>query len=205
MSIVFYHSPMSSAGPVAWALAELGVPHEKVHVDLKAGDQRKPEFLALNPNGKVPTLVAEGAPMFEALAIMMYLGDRFGVEKGLWPALDDPKRPPAMAWSAWAYVSFGAVLRQLFMSNSDRFGAAFQNPVVVEHAKKELGDMLALLDAHLAKQPYVLGDAFSLADLIPAGAIGFAEMIGVAVKPHERVNDWLRRCQARPALRASQG
>ena len=69
MSIVFYWSPFSSASPIACALAELQVPQERVKVDLKAGEQRRPEFLALNPNGKVPTLTVDGAPLFEALAI----------------------------------------------------------------------------------------------------------------------------------------
>jgi glutathione S-transferase len=205
MSIIFYHSPMSSAAPVAWALAELGTPHERIHVNLGAGDQRKPDFLALNPNGKVPTLVIDGAPMFEALAIMLYLGDRFGVEKGLWPALDDARRPPAMAWSVWSYVSFGTSLRQLFYAQSERLGPEYQNKSQADHARKELGSLLSLLDAHLAKQPWVLGGSFSLADLIPAAVIGFAETTGVEVKPHERVNEWLRRCQARPTFRAAEG
>lgn len=92
MSIVFYTATWSSAAPVAYALAELGVPHEQVTLDLEAGDQRKPEFLALNPNGKVPTLVVDGTPMFEGLAIVLWLGDRYGVERGQWPHADAPAR-----------------------------------------------------------------------------------------------------------------
>jgi len=76
MSIVFYSAPMSSASPVESALAELGVPHEKVSFDLSATRHKQPAFLKLNPNGKVPTLVVDGTPMFEALAIMQWLGDR---------------------------------------------------------------------------------------------------------------------------------
>lgn len=72
-SIVLYWHPMSSATPVACALAELGVPHQRVKVDIKAGEQHKPAYLALNPNGKVPTLTVDGAPMFEALAIQLWL------------------------------------------------------------------------------------------------------------------------------------
>ena len=113
MAITFYSAPMSSASPVAAALAELNVPHETVTLDLKAGDQKKPAYLALNPNGKVPTLVADGTPMFEALAIMQWLGDRFGVAKGLWPAADSPARMQAMAWSTWAYVTYGTTLVML--------------------------------------------------------------------------------------------
>lgn len=203
MSIVFYHAPMSSAGPVAWALAELSVPHERVHVDLKAGDQRKPDFLKLNPNGKVPTLVADGVPMFEALAINLWLGDRFGVEKKLWPAIDDPARPQAMAWSVWAYVTLGAAIHGLSLTGNERFG--LQSAPHAEHYKKTLSELFALVDAHLADRPYMLGEAFSLTDLILASTIGYAAMIGAPVAQHARVADWLARCQARPALRASMG
>jgi glutathione S-transferase len=92
MSITFYAAPQSSASPVACALRELAVPHERINLNLAAGDQRKPEYLALNPNGKVPLLVVNGTPMFEAIAIMQWLGDKYGVEKGLWPSADSPAR-----------------------------------------------------------------------------------------------------------------
>ena len=108
MSLTFYFAPQSSASPVACALAELDVEHERVRLDLKAKDQKKPGFLALNPNGKVPTLVVDGTPMFEALAIMLFLGERFGVERGLWPAAKDPARLAALSWCAWRVDSLYA-------------------------------------------------------------------------------------------------
>src|SRR5512140_3523039 len=110
MSIVFYSAPMSSATPVARALAELEIPHRVVRLNLQALEQKKPEFLALNPNGKVPTLVVDDTPMFEAVAIIQWLGDRFGVQKGLWPAADSSARMTAMAWCTWAYVSYGTMV-----------------------------------------------------------------------------------------------
>src|SRR5689334_19509291 len=105
MSLTFYYSPMSSASRVQWTLAELGVPHEAVRLDLRAGDQRKPEFLAVNPNGKVPTIVLDGTPMFEAIAIQIALGERYGVEKGLWPAPGTSEHYQALTWLAWGQVS----------------------------------------------------------------------------------------------------
>ena len=83
MSITFYYNPMSSAARIHLSLDELGIPYEKVLIDLQAKDQKRPEFLALNPNGKVPTIVIDGQPMFESIAIQIYLGERFGVERGL--------------------------------------------------------------------------------------------------------------------------
>src|SRR3989338_2710606 len=114
--IVLYWHPMSSATPVACALAELGVPHERVKIDITTGEQRRPDFLALNPNGKVPTLTVDGAPMFEALAIEMWLGHRFGIERGLWPATGTPEALQALSWCTWAYVTYGALVGRLHVA-----------------------------------------------------------------------------------------
>src|SRR5215813_12354098 len=95
MSLVFYYAPMSSAVTIHWALEELGVPYEKVRLDLQARDQDKPAYKALNPNGKVPLLVHDGTPIFESAAILMHLGEAFGVDKGLFPAAG-AKRAEAM-------------------------------------------------------------------------------------------------------------
>src|SRR5690606_22457152 len=138
MSIVFYAAPMSSATPVSWAIAELEVPHERVTLNLAAGDTRKPEFLRLNPNGKVPTLVVDGTPMFEALAIMTWLGDRYGVARGLWPAADSPARLEALSWSTWAYVSYGAVVNRLAYASSERIDSSLRSEGQAKIARDEL-------------------------------------------------------------------
>ncbi len=116
MSIVFYWHPMSSASAIGYALAELNVPHERVKVDIRTGEQHHPHYLALNPNGKVPTLTVDGAPMFEALAIHLWLGHRFGVERGLWPAGGTPEALQALSWCAWSYVTYGAVMTRLHVA-----------------------------------------------------------------------------------------
>src|SRR5215212_8353459 len=128
MTITFYEAPFSSATPVACALAELGVPHERIRFDLTSGIQKKPEFLALNPNGKVPTLVVDGTPMFETLAIVQWLGDRYGVAKGLWPAFDDPARLTALSWTAWCYVTCGAHVLRYNFAASERSPSELRHP-----------------------------------------------------------------------------
>jgi glutathione S-transferase len=205
MSIVFYQSPNSSAAPVAWALAELGVQHQSVKLDLPAGDSHKPEYLKLNPNGKVPLLVVDGTPMFEALAIMQWLSDRYGVEKRLWPAASDPARLPALSWTTWSYVTFVGTLMRLFMATSDRLGPQFHNAAQAEHTKRELADLLTILSGQLASNAYLLGAEFSMADLIVSGVIGFAAFSGVSLAAHPLVGSWLERCTARPSWRTSQG
>ena len=201
MSITLYAAPMSSATPVVIALAELEVPHELVNVDLSREDQRRPEFLALNPNGKVPTLVVDGTAMFEALAIMQWLGDRFGVERGLWPPADAPERIEALSWSTWAYVTFTSTLQRLNHAASEQAPAQFHNSALAKHSHEELQTLLSLLEARLASQPYLLGDSFSLADLIVASVITWATFCGVPVDDHARVKTWLQRFHERPAYK----
>jgi GST-like protein len=193
MTITLYAAPMSSATPVIHAIEELEVPHELVLVDLHAGDQKKADFLALNPNGKVPTLVVDGTPMFEALAIMQWLGDRYGVARGLWPAADAPERLEALSWSTWMYVSFSAVFKRLTFATSD-VGQA-------ELARKELQDMLAILDGRLASRDHLVGDHFTLVDLIVANGITYATVAGVSTRGHDNVEKWLASFHERPAYK----
>ena len=196
--IVFYWHPMSSASPVASALAELDVPHERVKVDITTGEQHRPAFLALNPNGKVPTLTVDGAPMFEALAIEMWLGERYGVKCGLWPAAGTPEHLQAMSWSTWAYVSYGAQLMRLHAAHDmgtpqDAHGAS---------AHKAMDQLLDLLDTRLGRQPWMLGQAYSLVDLIVASVSGYSALIGAPVASHPATLAWLQKVQARPSMQA---
>lgn len=199
-SIVLYWHPMSSASPVACALAELDLPHERVKIDIRAGEQHRPDFLALNPNAKVPTLTVAGAPMFEALAIQLWLGETFGVERGLWPAAGTPERLQALSWCAWAYVSYGAVLTRLHRSTLG--DEALRSSAHADAARAELNALLALLDARLARQPWMLGDAYSLVDLLVGSVMGYSAFVGAPVADHAHVQRWLGRVQARPAMQA---
>lgn len=202
-SIVLYWHPQSSASPVACALAELGVPHQRVKVDIKTGEQRHAEYLALNPNGKVPTLTVDGAPMFEALAIQLWLAEQFGGERGLWPADGTPERLQAMSWCTWAYVTYGSAIVRLQLATMG--DEALRSAAHADAAREALDGLLALLDARLAKQPWMLGDAYSMADLLVGSVIGYSVYIGAPVAKHAHVQAWLGQVQARPAMQAEQG
>jgi len=198
MSIVLYWHPMSSATPIACALAELGVPHERVKIDIRTGEQRRSEYLALNPNGKVPTMTVDGAPMFEALAIHLWLGHRFGVERGLWPAGGTPEALQALSWCAWAYVTYGAVLVRLQVATQG--DETLRSPVHADAAMRGLNELLTVLHARLAQQPWMLGANYSLVDLVVGSVLGYSVYLGAPVKAHRHVQAWLERVQARPAM-----
>ena len=199
-TITLYAAPMSSSIPVVHAIKELELPHELVLLDLQAGDQRRPDFLALNPNAKVPTLVVDGTPMFETLAIIQWLGDRYGVARGLWPAADAPERLAAMSWSTWMYVSYSAVLQRLSFATSERVDASLHHEGQAQLARKELDKLLSILDAHLRTRDHLVGDRFTLADLIVANGVIYSTLVGVSTQGHDAVEAWLTTFRERPAF-----
>lgn len=139
--------------------------------------------------------------MFEALAIMQWLGDRYGVERNLWPAADAPERLEALSWSTWAYVTFAAVLQRLNFASSERVDAALHHEPQAEHARKELQDLLAILDHRLDSRDHMLGGDFTLVDLIVGNGITYATFVGVPTKGHDHVEAWLARFHERPSYK----
>lgn len=205
MTLTLYTAPMSSGTAVVCALAELGVEHDVVELDLSAGDQKRPDYLALNPHGVVPTLVVDGSPMFESIAILQWLGDRYGIERGLWPAADSAERLAALSWTSWAYVSYGMLINAINFAQSSYVDAALHHPPLAAEALQRLDAALARLDAHLSRQPYLLGEQYSLADLIVACVVTYSGYCGAPLARHAKVQAWLQRFYTREAYAKAWG
>jgi glutathione S-transferase len=189
MSLIFYYAPWSSASTCHWALEELGVPYEKVKLDLKAGDAKKPAFLALNPNAKVPVLVHDGTPIFESIAILMHLGETFGVKRTLFPAAGI-ERGLAFQWLAWSNVSLGPAAHRYMSSNGD----------AKAEAKEALFALVAMLGKALEGRTWLVGDTFTLVDLHLAGALSWIATSGFDVTAVPGIEGWLSRCKSRPSF-----
>lgn len=198
MSLTFYYAPMSSATIVQVVLEELGVAHEKVKVDLSKRETHTPEFLKVNPNGKVPVLVHDGSVIWESAAINIHLGETFGVEKKLFPP-PGPKRGEAIKWIVWNHVSIGEALSRYQRNTSDRIPAEQHNAAAGAVAKKDVEDLLGILDAALAGKEYLLGE-YSLADTHIASMMGYLQFVGFDLAAFANVSAWNKRCQARPAF-----
>lgn len=204
MSVTFFYSPQSSATRVHWALEELGIPYEKVKLDLRAGDQRKPEFLAINPNGKVPALVIDGTPMFESSAIQIYLGERFGVDKGLWPAAGTAERAQALTWLLWGQVALGGVFMRYFHNAGQWVPKEMQHAPQAEAALKEIHTHLGILEARLNGREWVVGERFNLADLDLSSMLGWGlptAQIDTANYPN--LGAWLARATGRNGFKTA--
>ncbi len=194
MSITFYNTPQSSADRVHATLKALGVPYEEVRVDLRAGDQKKPEFLALNPNGKVPLVVLDGTPIFESVAIQIALGERYGVEKGLWPAIDSPDHLTALSWLLWGQVNITAAVFRYMQHTSEYFPAESRVPAQAEAAMKDIKELLGILDARLGGREYLVGDRTTLADIDLGSVLGWGLMMAkVDLSSYPNVGAWLGR------------
>ncbi|WP_146650177.1 glutathione S-transferase family protein [Labilithrix luteola] len=199
MGLVFYYAPWCSAVTCHWALEELGVPYEKVKLNLAEKDTHKPAFLALNPNAKVPLLVHDGVPIFESIAILAHLGETFGVERNLFPA-PGLLRAQALQWLAWANVSLGSAVRRYLDNTSEQIPAELRNPKAAAVHEKDVLALLGILDHHLAGRKWMVGDEFGLADVHLAGAIGWIRRLGFDVERFANITAWLAKACARPAF-----
>jgi glutathione S-transferase len=198
MSLTFYYAPMSTATTVHWTLEELGIPYEAVRVNLQDAADKKRKLGPVNPNLKVPVLVHDGTAIFESVAIQIYLGETFGVDKGLYPA-PGPERGTAMKWLVWANVSLGEAVSRWRRNTSDDVEAELRNAAVGKQARAEIDTLLGMLDRELGDGPYILGDAISVVDFHLGSFMLWLQFIGIDLKPFPKVATWAERCGKRPA------
>jgi glutathione S-transferase len=198
MSLTFHYAPFSSASTVHAALEELGVPYEKVRVDLQKSEQKRPAFLALNPNGKVPLLVHDGAPIFESAAIVIHLGETFGEKARLYPA-PGADRALATQWLVWTNVSLAEALSRHQYNTAERIPAEQKNAKAAEVAKADVLAHLAILEKALTGKKFLVGDAFSLVDTHVAGWAHYIGMCGFDTKAFPATHAWMTTTMARPA------
>jgi glutathione S-transferase len=199
MSLIFYYAPMSTASITQLVLEELGVPCEKVKLDIKAGDTKKPDFVKLNPNAKVPVIVHDGTVIWESVAITLYLGETFGVDKGLFPAAG-PKRGEAMKWCVWANVTLGDAFGRYARNTMEWIPKEQHNAKAAEAAMGEVKDCLRILDAHLDGKSFLVGD-YTLVDAHVNSLIDWLRFSKVDFAAYPHLNAWSKRCSERPAYK----
>jgi glutathione S-transferase len=201
MAIKLYSWPRSSGTRVSWALEELGVPYEYIQLDGQKGEHRTPQYLAINPQGKVPGLVDGGINLFESGAILLHLGDKYGIEKKLWPAGSGQARADAICWTVWAMADLGNYLLQYAYHGLDSpvsYKPEDRSKACAEYNHSQVMRGLDALQARLKEREYLLG-SFSLADIPAASWLQLGHMFGMRIDSHPPVADWLKRCGERPA------
>ena len=157
-----YYAPGSANLLVHLALLEIGAPHELKRVDLDQGEQRSAAYLAINPNGVVPTLTIDGVPHGEAAALAMLLAERHP-DAALAPAIGSAGRADYLQWMLYLANSLQPLFRQWFYPGDHLPEGA---DTVGQAARVGIEKCWTKLDAHLAAHgPYMLGDNFSVVDL----------------------------------------
>ena len=198
MSLTVYWAPQSTASVTTLVLEELGIPCERVKLDIRAGDTKKPEYLRVNPNGMVPCLVDEGVSIFESSAITMYLGEKFGVQKGLWPA-PGTKRGEAMKWLVWTHVTLGEAVYR-WARNTQWAPPDERNAKAGETAMTDILKHLKVLDGAVASRHYLTGGEYTLADGHVSSFLDWLRHMKVDFASVPNLNAWSERCSARPAV-----
>ena len=193
--ITLYGAMSSRAHRCVWMLKELGLPFRHVQTPFLDGSTRQPEFLAINPNGRVPVLDDDGFVVWESMAINLYLAKAHG--EAFQPA-DVREDAQATVWSFWVVTEVEKPL--LFASANRRlFAPGQRNEEEALMALSKLDRPFKVLDAHLATRDWLLGPRFSVADLNVATVMDLAPQCGIDLSPWPHMAEWHTRCLARPA------
>lgn len=188
--ITLYYSPQTRATGARVLLEELGVPYRLHVLNMKTGEQRQPDYLTINPMGKVPAIRHGDALVTEQAAVYLYLADLFP-EAGLAPALSDPSRAAYLRWLVY-------------------YGSCFEPAMMDKHLKREpaspnetpyssYDDMLATIEQALIPGPYLTGETLTAADLLWGIALSWTMMFGlVPERPVFRA--YVERITSRPAF-----
>ena len=164
MSVILYGSPSTASLVVHWLLIELGIAHDLRMLDFDRREQKAPDYLGLNPQGRVPTLVIDGQVLTESAAIAMHLAD-LHPESGLAPAVGTPERAAWYRWMLFCAYTLMPAYRRWFYPHEP--AGEDQIAQVQARALAEIEAAWEQVDAHLAHNgPYLLSDRRSAADFV---------------------------------------
>ncbi|WP_368224300.1 glutathione S-transferase family protein [Aeromonas sp. s4] len=199
--LTLYLAPGTCAMAVRIALVESGAPHLVKRLDLAAGEQRSPDYLAINPKGRVPALVTEHGVLTETPALLLYVAQRFP-NAGLAP-LNDPFLLARMQevhsfLVSTVHVAHAHGRRPGRWADDEQAMAAMQAKM-----PQNMRDGFDQIERHYLAGPWVLGERFSLADIYLFVIAGWLESDGVAISEFPKVADHYQRMLARPAVQAA--
>jgi glutathione S-transferase len=195
--ISLYTAPTPNGWKASVALEELGLPYEVHAIDLLSGAQRAPDYLAINPNGRIPAIVdhdAEDFAVFESGAILIYLAEKTGQ---LMPS-DAKGRSRVLQWLMFQMGGIGPMMGQANVFHR-YFPEKIQ--VVIDRYQGESGRLFGVLDRQLADNEWLAGD-YSIADIANWCWVRTHKWSGVNIEPFEHLQRWVAAIAARPAAQA---
>jgi glutathione S-transferase len=183
---------------VVFAAGELGLAFERREAGGKFGVVQTPEYKAKNPNALVPTIEDDGVVLWESNAIVRYLAARYG-QGSLWPQ-EPAVRGAADSWMDWQQTSLNPAIGPAFL-NLVRLPPDKRDPAAAQAALAKCEPMLAILDAHLARSPYLAGDAVTMAEMVVAPSVHRWLNLPAARQSRPHVEAWYAGLFAREAAR----
>jgi len=200
MTTTLYYSPGSASFLVHWLLIELDVPHELHLVDTASKAQKSPEYLALNPNGVVPTLVIDGKPQYEAAALAMLLAERHP-DAGLAPLPDDSTRADYLQWMFNLANMVQPLFRQWWYPGEPAGEANAET--LRAHCAPRIEAQWQRIDDHLAAHgPWLLGERASVADFYLTMLMRWSRNMPKPATEWSHLAALAQRMKARPAFAA---
>jgi glutathione S-transferase len=195
--ITLFGYPGSRSLRAAWALEEAGADYLYQLVDLKKGEGRMPEFLRINPGGKVPALMHDDFVLTESAAICNYVGDIFPAS-GLTPPAGSRQRA---VYDRWCYFAATELEQPLWTLAKHRFALPerWRVPAIMPTAEYELSVAIKVLEAGLGEQRYILGDQFTAADILISNTLKWART-NQLLPMTDQFHAYLERTLGRPAL-----
>jgi glutathione S-transferase len=181
-----------------WMANELGLDYEHMPIEIGPAGARKPDYLALNPNGRLPTIEDDGFILWESQAITLYLAKKHSAGR-LYPGTLEGEAK-AWQWSLWAANEVERAVN-IWSLHAVRLPPEDRDPQTLAAALGVLAAPFRVLDDAVGGTPYLLGSDFTVADLNVAAVISRASAMDLAATP--RLAEWLRRCHDRPAARAA--
>jgi len=187
----------SRSNRVQWALEEIGAPYAFYHLDFAAGESQSPAFLALNPGGKIPVLHDGELLLTESGAICSYLGDKFP-DSGLAP---EPKSQLRAVYDQWMFFVQSELEQPMWTKAKHKFAIPKEYRVagIDPTTAWEFSKAVDILSKGLDKNEYILGDAFSMADIMICHTLGWAKIAKFEIE-QENVLAYLDRQLSRPAV-----
>ena len=195
-SLRLYTADTPNGQKISIALEELGLDYEQTDLDLGKGDQKQPDFVKLNPNGKIPVLVdtAQGRTLFESAVILTYLAEQqrqLGGEQGVDKLL-------IQQWLSFQIASIGPMLGQLWWF---RHGTDVKNAQALERYTRESLRLYGVVEGELSKRPFIAGDRYTIADIALFTWLRTYEELGLDIGAFPAVKAWLDQLEQRPAVR----
>jgi glutathione S-transferase len=200
MTLKIYGTAASRAARPLWVAQELGLAYEHIPVPYLGGATKTPEFLAINPNGRIPVVDDDGVRVWESMACALYLAERFK-EAGR-PSLaakNHAELAEILRWSFWVVTECEKEALS-FLMHSHLMPAERRKPQLADEAQRRLLAPLRVLEQHLQTSPHLAGERFTVADICVASILVWVEGANGLMAPCPRVGEWLQRCMARPAF-----